>query len=112
MELMRASSLDNLIKYTRPLWHDADEHRITINKSIQCRGQLPISSQTIEASSKPIFMSPEVLQKGSKAIIKAPMARNRETIYIYTLIRDKPGTFDSPKSIHRYSDISNSLIIL
>ena len=112
MGLTNLPSLDDLIKYTRPLWHDADEHRITINKSIQCRGQLPISSQTIEASSKPIFMSPEVLQKGSKAIIKAPMARNRETIYIYTLIRDKPGTFDSPKSIHRYSNISNSLIIL
>ena len=63
MGLTNSPSLDNLIKYTRPLWHDTDEHRRTINKSIQCRGQLPTSVQTVGVSSKSIFMSPEALQK-------------------------------------------------
>ena len=45
-------------------WHDIDEHRRTINKSIQCHGQLPTSVQTVGASSKLIFISPEALQKG------------------------------------------------
>ena len=84
MGLTNSPSLDELIKYTRPPWHDTNGHRITLNKSIQCCGRLPISGQTIGASSKPIFMSPEVLQKGTKATIKAPTARNHETIYIHT----------------------------
>ena len=84
MGLTNSPSLDDLIKYTRLPCHDTDEHRITINKSIQCREQLPISGQTIGASSKPIFMSPEVLQKRTKATIKAPMVRNHKTIYIHT----------------------------
>ena len=37
MGLMNSPSLDDLIKYTCPSWHDTDEHRRTINKSIQCR---------------------------------------------------------------------------
>ena len=69
-----------------------DEHRRTINKSIQCCRQLPTGVQTVGASSKSIFISPEALQKGAKATIKAPRTRNHDTIYIYTLIRDKPGT--------------------
>ena len=84
MGLTNSPSLDDLIKYTRLPWHDTNEHRITINKSIQCREQLPISGQTIGASSKPIFMSPEVLQKRTKATIKAPVVRNHKTIYIHT----------------------------
>ena len=88
--------LDDLIKYTCPPWHDTDEHRITINKSIQRRRQLPISGQTVGALSKPIFMSLEVLQKGTKATIKAPTVRNHETIYIHTDQR-QTRYIDSPK---------------
>jgi len=39
------------------------------------------------------------------------MARNHKAIYIHFDQR-KPGTKNSPKSIHRYSDIPYSLIIL
>ena len=84
MRLANSPTLDNLIKYTLPSWHDMNEHRITINKSIQCRKQLPIIGQIVEASSKPIFISLEALQKGTKAKIKASMARNHESIYIHT----------------------------
>ena len=56
-------SLDDLIKHTRPPRCDTDEHRGTINKNIQGLGQLLNSWQTVEALSKPIFMSPEALQK-------------------------------------------------
>ena len=81
---MNSPSLDDLIKYTRPPWHGTDNHKITINKSIQCCRQLPINGQTVGVLSKSIFISPEVLQKGTKATIKAPTARNHETIYIHT----------------------------
>ena len=40
-----------------------DEDRETINESIQYLKQLPNNWQTVEASSKPIFMSLEVLQR-------------------------------------------------
>ena len=96
MRLTNLPSLDDLIKYTLLPWHDMDEHRITINKSIQCRGQLPITGQTVGASSKPIFISPEALKKGTKATIKASMARNHESIYIHTDQR-QTGYIDSPK---------------
>ena len=41
-------------------------------------------------------MSPKALQKGTKATIKAPTARNHETIYIHN---DQKQTkyIDSPK---------------
>ena len=52
--------------------------------------------QTVRASSKPIFMSPKVLQKGTKATIKAPTVRNHETIYIHTDQR-QIRYIDSPK---------------
>ena len=60
---MNSISLNDLIKHTRPPWCDTDEHREIINKNIQCLEQLPNSWQTVETSSKPIFMSPEALQK-------------------------------------------------
>ena len=36
--LTNSPLLDELIKYTRPPWQDTDEHKITINKSIQYLG--------------------------------------------------------------------------
>ena len=47
--------------------------------------------QTVEASLKPIFISPKVSQKGIKAIIR-PQRLGTMKPYIYTLIRDKLGT--------------------
>ena len=41
-------------------------------------------------------MSPKTLQKGTKATIKAPTARNHETIYIHTNQR-QTRYIDSPK---------------
>ena len=96
MGLTNSPSLDDLIKYTRSPWHDTDEHMITINKSIQCRRQLPISEQTVRASLKPIFTSFEALQKGPKVTIKAQMARNHETIYIH-IDQRQTRYIDSPK---------------
>ena len=55
--------LDDLSKYTRPPWHDMDEGGWVINKKIQYLGQLPISLQTVEGSSKLALISPEALQK-------------------------------------------------
>ena len=63
MGLTNSPILDDLNKHTRPPWPDTDEHRVTINESIQCHRQLPISEQTVGALSKLIFMSLEVLQK-------------------------------------------------
>ena len=63
MGLTNSFPFDDLIKYTRPPWHDTDEHRRVINKRIQCLRQLPINWQAIGVSSKPTFMSPEALQK-------------------------------------------------
>ena len=63
MGLTNSIYLDNVIKYTRPLRCDMDEDRETINESIQYLKQLPNNWQTVEASSKPIFMSLEVLQR-------------------------------------------------
>ena len=44
--------VDDLTKYTRLPWHDTDEHKQIINKSIQCLGQLPIKGQIVGALSK------------------------------------------------------------
>ena len=60
---MNSIHLDDLIKYTRLLWCDTDKDRETINRSIQYFKQLPNSWQTVGASSKPIFMSLEALQR-------------------------------------------------
>ena len=35
MGLTNSTSLDDLIKYTRPPCHDTDKHKRAINKSIQ-----------------------------------------------------------------------------
>ena len=43
MGLTNSFPFDDLIKYTRPPWHDTDEHRRVINKRIQCLGHLPIN---------------------------------------------------------------------
>ena len=55
--------LDDIIKYTRPPRHNADEGKRVINKGIQCLRQLPISCQTVEGSSKPALISPKALQE-------------------------------------------------
>ena len=72
MGLMNSICLGDLIKHTHPPWYDTDEHKGTINKNIQYLEQLPNSWRTVGVSSKPIFMSLEALQKGTKATIKAP----------------------------------------
>ena len=64
MGLTNLTPLDDPIKCTRPPWHDTDEHRRAINKSLQCFGQLPNNWQTVGASLKSIFMSLKALQKG------------------------------------------------
>ena len=64
MGLTNSTSLDDLIKCTRPPCQDTDEHKRAINKNIQYLGQLPNNWQTIGTSLKPIFMSPKALQKG------------------------------------------------
>ena len=60
---MNSIHLDDHIKYTRLVRCDMDEDRETINRSIQCFEQLPNNWQTVGASSKPIFMSLEALQR-------------------------------------------------
>ena len=86
MGLTNSPSLDELIKCTRPSWQDTDEHKITINKSIQYLGQLPNSWQIVGASLKSIFMSLEALQKkrALKPQLRPPMARNNEAVYIHS----------------------------
>jgi len=92
-----------------PPWY---EHRRVVNKSIQYLGQLPNSWQTVGASSKPIFMRPEALQKRAlKPQSRPPTARNHEVVYIHSDQR-QTRYLDLSKSIHRYSDIQSSLIIL
>ena len=112
MGLMNSTSLDDLIKCTRPPWHVTNEHRRAINKSIQYFGQLPNSWQTVGASSKPIFIGPESITKRTiKLQLMPPTARNHEAVYTHSDQR-QIRYIDSPKSIHRYSDIRYSLIIL
>lgn len=63
MGLTRPLSLDDLIKYLRPLRHGMDEGMQIINKRIQYFGQLPVNCQTIGALSKPALISPKALQE-------------------------------------------------
>jgi len=57
----KLSCPNDLIKHLHLPSHGMNEEKQTINEKLQCLGQLLISYQTVDSSSKPSLISPEAL---------------------------------------------------
>ena len=69
-----------------------------INEGFNTSSNYKTSCQIVGGSSRPTLVSPEALQKGTKATIKATMARIKEAIHKHSSKSNKVHTL-----IYRYT---------